>query len=97
LYVSALAAPDTIDTMPEKTLLAFAEHGQLHGVMPTDGKEAEETLAKITQAGVDIDALAAQLQTEGAASFVKSWNDLLKRIVDKTGQLEDASKGPAAK
>jgi transaldolase len=83
--------------MPEKTLLAFAEHGQLHGVMPTDGKEAEEMLAKITQAGVDIDALAAQLQIEGAASFVKSWNDLLKRIVDKTGQLEDASKGSAAK
>jgi transaldolase len=96
LYVSALAAPDTVDTMPEKTLLAFAEHGQLHGVMPTDGKEAEEMLAKITQAGVDIDALAAQLQTEGAASFVKSWNDLLKRIVDKTGKLEDASKGSAA-
>ncbi len=75
LYVSALAAPDTIDTMPEKTLLAFAEHGQLHGVMPTDGKQAEETLAKIAKAGVDIDALAAQLQKEGAASFVKSWDD----------------------
>jgi len=97
LYVSALAAPDTVDTMPEKTLIAFAEHGQLHGVMPTDGKEAEEMLSKITKAGVDIDALAAQLQKEGAASFVKSWEELLKRIVDKTGKLEDQSKGPALK
>ena len=97
LYISALAAPNTVDTMPEKTLNAFAEHGQLHGVMPTDGKEAEATLAQITKAGVDIDALAAQLQTEGADSFVKSWTHLLQQIVDKTGKLEDQSKGPALK
>ena len=93
LYVSALAAPDTINTMPEKTLLAFADHGQLHGVMPTDGRDAEAMLTKITAAGVDIGALAAQLQEEGAASFVKSWTELLKRIIEKTGKLE----GSAAK
>lgn len=93
LYVSALAAPDTIDTMPEKTLLAFADHGQLHGVMATDGGDSETTLAQIGKAGVDIDALAAKLQLDGAESFVKSWRQLLQRIADKASALDAKSQG----
>ena len=95
LYVSAFAAPDTIDTMPEKTLHAFADHGQLHGTMATDGGDADDTLAAIAKAGVDIDALAARLQKEGAASFVKSWNHLLAGLDDKVKQLHKKSEGPA--
>ncbi len=95
LYISAFAAPDTIDTMPEKTLHAFADHGQLHGVMAIDGGDADDTLAAIAKAGVDIDALAARLQKEGAASFVKSWNHLLKVLDDKVRQLKSQSEGPA--
>jgi transaldolase len=87
LYISALAAPDTIDTMPEKTLLALADHGQLHGVMPTDGGDADATLAQITKAGVDIEALALKLQQDGAQAFVKSWHQLLRRLSDKVGSL----------
>jgi len=94
LYVSALAAPDTVDTMPEKTLNAFAEHGQLHGVMAADGGDAEATLAQIGKAGVDINALASKLQKDGAQAFVKSWQQLLQRIKDKTSEL-DKSKGPS--
>ncbi|WP_158881160.1 transaldolase [Rhodanobacter sp. L36] len=95
LYITAFAAPDTVDTMPEKTLHAFADHGQLHGVMATDGGDADDTLAKITKAGVDIDALAAKLQKDGAESFVKSWNHLLKGLDDKVKQLHGKSEGPA--
>jgi transaldolase len=95
LYISALAAPDTIDTMPEKTLLAFADHGQLHGVMRTDGGDADAVLAQIGKAGVDVDALALKLQIDGAAAFVKSWKQLLQRIADKASALADKSKGPA--
>lgn len=87
MYISALAAPDTIDTMPEKTLLALADHGQLHGVMPTDGGDAETILAQISKAGVDIDALAVKLQQDGAQAFVKSWHQLLQRLSDKVGSL----------
>jgi transaldolase len=95
LYVSALAAPDTVDTMPEKTLRAFADHGQLHGVMAADGGDAEATLAQIGKAGVDVDALASKLQKDGAQAFVKSWQQLLQRIKDKTTVLADKSKGPS--
>ena len=95
LYISAFAAPDTINTMPEKTLHAFADHGQLHGVMAFDGGDADATLAQVAKAGVDIDALAAKLQKDGADAFVKSWNQLLQRIADKAGALADKSKGPA--
>lgn len=91
LYVEALAAPDTIDTMPEKTLHALADHGQLHGAMAEDGGDAEAVLARFAQAGVDVDELAAQLQSEGAASFVKSWGQLLRRIADKSDALSDAN------
>jgi transaldolase len=87
LYVEALAAPDTIDTMPEKTLLAFAEQGSLKGVMAKDGGDAEDVLGRFARAGIDVDALAAQLQVEGAASFVKSWTELMQRIKDKSAAL----------
>ena len=87
LYVEALAAPDSIDTMPEKTLLAFAESGRLRGVMAKDGGDAEEMLARFAGAGIDVAALAAQLQVDGAASFVKSWTELMQRIQDKSAAL----------
>lgn len=87
LYIEALAAPDTINTMPGDTLQAFADHGRIDGVMDVDGGDAEAALATFTKAGVDIDELAAQLQREGAASFVKSWNELLDSIADKTRTL----------
>jgi transaldolase len=90
LYVSALAAPETIDTMPEKTLLAFAEKGRIGGVMRKDGADSEAVLAKFAAAGIDVDALALQLQQEGAASFVKSWEALMKRIADKSAALASA-------
>jgi len=93
LYVSALAAPDTINTMPEKTLRAFADHGRLEAVMREDGGDCDAMLERIRFAGVDTDALAAQLQKEGADAFVKSWNELLQRIADKTREL---AKGHAA-
>jgi transaldolase len=93
LYVSALAAPNTINTIPEKTLHAFAEHGKLDGVMPIDGGDADAMLAKIGKAGVDIDALAQKLQKDGAEAFVKSWNQLLQRIADKASALDAKAKG----
>lgn len=87
LYVEALAAPQTIDTMPEKTLLAFAEKGKVGRPLGRDGGDAEDVLAEFAKAGVDVDALAATLQAEGAKSFVKSWTELLKRIVEKSSAL----------
>ncbi len=87
LYVEALAAPDTIDTMPEKTLLAFAAAGTVKSVMAKDGGDAEQVLARFASAGVDIDALAARLQLEGAESFVKSWKELMSRIAEKSAAL----------
>jgi transaldolase len=87
LYVEALAAPDTIDTMPEKTLMAFAEKGNLKGVMAKDGGDAEEVLGRFARAGINVEALATQLQVEGAASFVKSWNELMQRILEKSAAL----------
>jgi transaldolase len=95
LYVSALAAPDTVNTIPEKTLNAFADHGSLHGVMNTNGGDADATLAKITEAGVDIDVLALKLQQDGADAFVKSWKHLIQGIADKARELADKSNGPA--
>jgi hypothetical protein len=80
LYVSALASPNTVNTMPEHTLLAFADHGVLSGLVSAGGGNAEETLFAISRAGIDIEALGAKLQKDGADSFVKSWNELLEVI-----------------
>jgi transaldolase len=91
LYIKALAAPFTVNTMPEGTLKALAEHGQLGESLPADGGDCEEALARFTKAGVDVDALAAQLQDEGAKSFVKSWNELLAVIASKSADLAKAS------
>ena len=90
LYVEALAAPDTVNTMPEKTLLALAEHGQVGGVMPDDGGDSDTVIARFEEAGVDVDALALRLQQEGAQAFVKSWDALMGRIVQKSDVLADA-------
>ena len=88
LYVEALAAPGTINTMPEKTLAAFADHGNIAGVMPTDGVAANAVLAEFSRAGIDIDALARRLQLEGAQSFTKSWRQLLERVAAKRKGLK---------
>jgi transaldolase len=87
LYVEALAAPDTIDTIPLKTLQAFAEHGQLQGPMAVDGGDAEAVLARFADARIDVAALAAKLQLDGTQAFVKSWQELLGRIADKSAAL----------
>lgn len=87
LYVTNLAAPDTINTMPGKTIEALADHGQLHGTMSADSSEAEAMLGRFTDAGVDIDALAHKLQVDGAAAFVKSWKDLLAHIAEQSKAL----------
>jgi transaldolase len=90
LYVEALAAPDTIITMPEKTLKAFADHGKVRGTLPSDGGDAEGVLAEFARAGIDDTALVARLQREGAQAFTKSWNDLLQRIAAKSATLDKA-------
>lgn len=91
LYIGALAAPDTVNTMPEETLLAFADHGTVDGVMPPDGGTCEPTLAEFTRAGIDLDALAATLQKEGAEAFVASWTELIACIAGKRAALRKAS------
>ena len=90
LYVEALAAPNTINTLPEETLRAFAEHGSLRGPMRQDDGESNAQVARFKKAGVNIDELASRLQREGAESFVASWKELLKRIADKSESLESA-------
>jgi transaldolase len=90
LYVKSLAAPHSVNTMPEKTLLALADHGEIGAMLPHDGGDAEQVLDRFTQAGVDVDALAAKLQREGAAAFVKSWEDLLECIAKKSATLRKA-------
>jgi transaldolase len=92
LYVEALAAPDTIDTMPERTLLAFADRGKAKAAMRPDGGDAEAVLAQFARAGVDLGALATELQREGAAAFAKSWRDLLERIASKIGAPAKAAR-----
>jgi transaldolase len=83
LYVESLTAPHTINTVPEKTLLAFADHGVVNGSMPPEGGDAERVLKQFGEAGIDVGALAAQLQTEGAEAFSKSWKQLLDVIAEK--------------
>ena len=80
LYVSGLAAPLTVNTMPDVTLLAFADHGTLGDPLPADGDDADERFAAFQAAGVDVVALAAKLQSDGAQAFVASWRDLIERI-----------------
>ena len=87
LYIKGLAAPFTVNTMPEGTLKALAAHTELGELLPVDGGDCEEVLARFAQAGIDVDALAAQLQDEGAKSFVNSWNELLGVISSKSALL----------
>ena len=88
LYITSLAAPDTINTMPEGTLKAFADHGGRSALLPLDNSDCEEILDNFAQAGIDIEALATQLQDEGARSFVKSWTELLASIASKSAALQ---------
>jgi transaldolase len=87
LYVEALAAPLTINTMPDKTLLAFADHGEVEDHLSPDGAGSEQVLAAYNEAGIDTDDLAVQLQKEGAEAFVKSWEELLGTIESKSEKL----------
>ncbi len=92
LYIKALAAPNTVNTMPEATLKAFGDHGELGDVMATNGGDCEAVLAEFKKAGVDVDALGAQLQEEGAKSFVDSWHELLKVIESKSAVVAQGAK-----
>ena len=83
LYLEALAAPDTINTIPEKTLLAFADHGKVGTPLPVGGGYAEAVLEEFRREGIDDEALATQLQREGVEAFAKSWRGLLSRINEK--------------
>jgi transaldolase len=85
LYIEAFASPFTVNTMPEPTLLAFADHGEVGDPLPADGGDAEQVLTAFGEAGIDVDALATRLQDEGAEAFVKSWNELLNSIESQVG------------
>jgi len=91
LYIKALAAPFTVNTMPEATLIALADHGELGSIMAADGGDCEAVLAQFGKAGINIEALAAQLQAEGAQSFGKSWDELLGVIASKSSALKQAA------
>ena len=90
LYIKALAAPFTVNTMPEATLKALAEHGELGTILPADGGDCEEVLTEFAKAGISVDSLAADLQDQGAKSFVKSWTDLMAVIASKSSALSAA-------
>jgi transaldolase len=87
LYIEALAAPFTVNTMPDKTLLAFAEHGQVGEPLPADGGDAEEVLAEFERAGIDVDELASRLQADGAEAFDASWSELMETIAKQAAAL----------
>lgn len=87
LYIEGFASPFTVNTMPEPTLHAFADHGRVGDLVPADGGDCEELLAEFGKAGIDVESLAVRLQEEGAAAFVKSWNDMLDSIESKRGAL----------
>jgi transaldolase len=93
LYIKALAAPFTVNTMPEGTLKALADHGKIGAILPADGGDCEEVLAAFGKSGIDVDALAARLQDEGAKSFAGSWNDLMAVIAAKSAALKTAIAG----
>jgi transaldolase len=87
MYVHGLAAPFTVNTMPDKTLEAFYDHGEVGDPMPADGGDCDAVLAQFADAGVDVKALATQLQAEGADSFIDAWKDLLDRIAAHSTSL----------
>ena len=87
LYIKALASPNTVNTMPEGTLLRFADHGTLDGILSAGGGDAEEVIFRLSRHGIDVDALAAQLQKDGAASFVKSWEEMMSVVASKAQSL----------
>jgi transaldolase len=91
LYIKALAAPFTVNTMPESTLKALADHGELGTIMAADGGDCEAMLTQFAKAGINVDLLAAQLQDEGAKSFVKSWNELMAVIASKSAALKSVA------
>jgi transaldolase len=90
LYIRALAAPLTVNTMPEPTLKALADHGDIGEILPADARHCNEVLEKFAKAGIDIDALGIQLLDQGAKSFVESWNDLMESIASKSKALKAA-------
>jgi transaldolase len=96
LYIKALAAPFTVNTMPEATLKALGTHTELGELLPTDGGNCEEVIAQFAEAGIDVDALAAHLQNEGAESFDKSWNELMGVISSKSASLDKSATLKAA-
>ena len=92
LYVKSLAAPFTVNTMPEATLKALGEHTELGSILPADGGDCEQVLAHFAEAGIDIDALAEQLQDDGAKSFVRSWNELMGVIGSKCAVIQGTAR-----
>lgn len=90
LYIEGLASPQTVNTMPEATLKALGEHGKIGAILPADGGDGEEVLAQFAKAGIDVDALAARLQEEGAKSFVQSWEKLMAVVNSKSAALKQA-------
>ena len=94
MYVEALAAPDTINTLPEKTLLAFADHGRTSGVLPADGGDGERVLAEFASAGVNTAQIASRLQDEGTKAFSKSWADLLRILAAKGAEAQRTGVAP---
>jgi transaldolase len=96
LYIEALVAPFTVNTMPEGTLNALADHGAINRILPAHGGDCEAVLSRFAKAGIDIDALAARLQVEGAASFVASWEELMRCIASKGEAIRTTHSAPSA-
>lgn len=91
LYINALAAPNTINTMPEKTLLAFSDHGEVVSSIPRDGRDFQRVLDNFSSAGINLDQLAAKLQADGAKAFEESWTKLLKALDGKSKSLQETA------
>src|SRR5689334_21674291 len=91
LYIKSLAAPFTVNTIPEKTLQALATHDDVGELLQADGGNSEAVIAQFAKGGIDVDALAQQLQDEGAESFVKSWSDLMEVISSKSAALKSSA------